>query len=212
MHEELIDRLTADMKPAPQSAVSRRLATAVTLGAALSLILLWTCMGMRDDMSVAVWTTSFWMKWAFALAGALPAFVLARRLARPDGRVGLLPILLIAPVAVLALVAVSDLLNAPPAARTALWLGESAQACPWIIGALSLPLLVLILAAFRSCAPTRLSLAGFTAGLLAGTAAASVYALCCTETEPAFIVTWYTLGMLLPALVGAALGPRLLRW
>lgn len=108
--------------------------------------------------------------------------------------------------------AVARILDAPPAVRTALWLGHSASACPWIIGALSIPVFATTLIAFRRSAPTRLSLAGFTAGLLSGTVAAFVYALCCHETEPAFVVTWYTLGMLLPALVGAIVGPRLLRW
>jgi hypothetical protein len=210
--EELIDTLTADMRPAPPRAVSRRLATAVVLGAVLSVLLLWTCFGMRNDMSTAVLTGPFWMKWAFVLAGAVPAFLLARRLAQPDGRVGWVPLALITPVAVLGVVAVSQLASVPPPVRTAAWLGESARACTWMIGALSIPLLIVILGAFRRCAPTRLSLAGFAAGLLAGTIAGLVYALCCQESKPAFIVTWYTLGMLLPALLGAALGPRLLRW
>ena len=213
MHtQELIDKLTSDMEAAPRSAVSRRLATSVLVGGALAFVALLACFGMRDDMHLAVFTGAFWMKWAFVLAGAVPAFVLARRLARPDGKVGLLPLMLIAPVVVLALFAAVRVLSAPPEVRAALWLGHSASACPWIIGALSIPVFAATLVAFRRSAPTQLSLAGFTAGLLSGTVSAFLYSLCCNETEPAFVVTWYTLGMLLPALAGAVLGPRLLRW
>jgi RNA polymerase sigma-70 factor (ECF subfamily) len=34
----------------------------------------------------------------------------------------------------------------------------------------------------------------------------------CYEMEALFIGFWYVLGMLIPAVVGALLGPRLLRW
>jgi hypothetical protein len=184
----------------------------VIVGGVLTFILLLACFGMRDDMTMAVSTGAFWMKWAFVLAGGIPAFALARRLARPDGSVGNLPMMLIAPVVVLASFAAVRLLGVSPETRATLWLGHSASACPWIIGGLSIPVFAATLMAFRRSAPTRLSLAGFTAGLLSGSVAAFMYALCCNETEPAFIVTWYTLGMLLPALIGAVLGPRLLRW
>jgi hypothetical protein len=213
MHtQELIDKLTTDMGPAPSGAVSRRLATSVGVGGALAFLLLLACFGMRDDMHLAVFTGAFWMKWAFVLAGAVPAFVLARRLARPDGNVGLLSLMLIAPVVALAAFAAVRMLSAPAEVRAALWLGHSANACPWIIGGLSIPVFAATLVALRRSAPTRLSLAGFTAGLLSGTVSAFLYSLCCSETEPAFVVTWYTLGMLLPALAGAVVGPRLLRW
>jgi hypothetical protein len=42
--------------------------------------------------------------------------------------------------------------------------------------------------------------------------ATSVYSLVCTEDSPLFYVTWYGLGILLVAGLGAALGARLLRW
>ena len=51
-----------------------------------------------------------------------------------------------------------------------------------------------------------------SAGLLAGSAAAVVYALHCEETAPAFVATWYSAGMFLPALLGLIIGPRVLRW
>jgi hypothetical protein len=78
--------------------------------------------------------------------------------------------------------------------------------------ALAVPLLITTLAATRSLAPTRLRAAGAAAGLLAGGLSASVYALHCPESAPAFIVCWYSLGMLTSAVIGAALGPFVLRW
>jgi hypothetical protein len=210
--QEVIDKLTADMGPAPRGAVSRRLTVSLVVGGLAAFLLLLVCFGMRDDMSSAMFTSAFWMKWAFVLAGGIPAFVLARRLARPDGKVGGLWLMLLAPLVILASFAAVRMFGVPAEIRAALWLGHSASACPWIIGGLSIPVFAATLVAFRRSAPTRLSLAGFTAGLLSGTVAAFLYALCCNETEPAFVVTWYTLGMLLPALAGAVLGPKVLRW
>jgi hypothetical protein len=64
----------------------------------------------------------------------------------------------------------------------------------------------------RSLAPTRLRLAGAAAGLLASSVATIVYCLHCPEMSPAFWGVWYAMGMVMPALIGAWLGPRLLRW
>jgi len=75
-----------------------------------------------------------------------------------------------------------------------------------------LPVFALALAALRACAPTRLRAAGAAAGWLAGATAAAVYAWHCDEMALPFIGIWYTLGMAIPAALGAALGPRVLRW
>jgi len=64
----------------------------------------------------------------------------------------------------------------------------------------------------RGLAPTRPAQAGGAAGLLAGAAGAAVYALHCPEMAAPFLGIWYVLGMAIPALLGAVLGPRLLRW
>jgi hypothetical protein len=61
-------------------------------------------------------------------------------------------------------------------------------------------------------APTRLGLAGAAAGLFAGGVGATVYGLYCEETAAAFVVVWYSLGMLACAALGAVVGRRLLRW
>ena len=69
-----------------------------------------------------------------------------------------------------------------------------------------------VLWAMKGLAPTRLVLAGAAAGLLSGAGGALVYALYCIEMAAPFIGIWYLLGMLIPAVAGALIGPRLLRW
>jgi hypothetical protein len=55
------------------------------------------------------------------------------------------------------------------------------------------------------------ALAGAVAGLASG-AAAAVYCLHCPEMSAAFVGFWYLLGMLVPTVAGALLGPRVLAW
>ncbi|HWC63691.1 MAG TPA: NrsF family protein, partial [Rhizomicrobium sp.] len=69
-----------------------------------------------------------------------------------------------------------------------------------------------LLAALRRLAPTRLTLAGSAAGLVAGAGAATVYGFHCTEMAAPFILIWYTLGIGLAAGLGAMLGQRCLHW
>lgn len=96
--------------------------------------------------------------------------------------------------------------------RLALLLGSSWSVCPWRIAVLSIPSFVLMLWAVKGLAPTRLRLAGAGAGMLSGAIGALVYLLYCPELAPPFLLVWYTLGMLVPAGVGALVGPRVLRW
>ena len=58
----------------------------------------------------------------------------------------------------------------------------------------------------------RLGLAGACAGLMAAAVGALVYALHCPEVEAPFLAVWCVLGLLIPTVVGALIGPKLLRW
>lgn len=207
---DLIDRLAADLRPTPPHTVW--LGIAIFFGGVLAFALLWAFFGLRDDLAIALLTPEFWMKWGFALVTATAAFLLCVRLARPEGKPGWWPMGLLLPILAVGVIACIEIVEAPHPERRMLWLGHSAGECLWCIPVLATPLLVAILWAFRSFAPTRLRLAGFSAGLLAGAASAVMYALHCDETAAAFVATWYSAGMLLPALLGFLIGPRALRW
>jgi hypothetical protein len=77
---------------------------------------------------------------------------------------------------------------------------------------ISLPLFAATFWAMKGMAPTRPALAGAGAGLLAGALAVLVYALHCPESEAPFLAVWYCLGIAIPTVAGALLGPRVLRW
>lgn len=96
-------------------------------------------------------------------------------------------------------------------ARVAMVLGHSWLSCSWALVLLSMPTLAGLLWMARSRAVTRPRLTGAVLGWCAGALTALIYTLHCDETEPAFVLVWYGLGIGLPGLIGAWWGQRLLR-
>lgn len=209
---DLIERLATDLRPLPARAGFARLLVGPMVGGLISLGFLGVLLGPRSDFSVAVLTGAFWMKWFYGLTVAGIALWLCRRFARPERASGSLLLALALPLLVLVSLGLLELSAAPSDQRVLLWLGMSARMCPWIIAALALPVFAGLIWAFRRFAPTQQRLVGFSAGLLAGAVAVLVYSIHCTESAAAFVAAWYSAGMLLPALLGLAIGPRVLRW
>ena len=196
----------------PHARSRRRYELALSWGALGAALLMAVLLGVRPDLPEALRLPMFWVKLAFPgvlVAGALLA---AMRLSRPGARLGLAPAAIAAPVLAMWLLAAVALLDAAPGERAALIFGATWRSCPFNIALLSAPAFIALLWAMQGIAPTRLALAGAAAGLLAGAAGALVYALHCAEMAPPFLGIWYLLGMLIPAVVGALAGPRLLRW
>ena len=71
---------------------------------------------------------------------------------------------------------------------------------------------MVLFAWLRRQAPTRLMLAGATAGLLAGGLSAMAYALVCPVDSLAFVAIWYGLAIAICTGVGAIAGRWALRW
>lgn len=209
---ELIAALARDVEPVDSGAGRRRLGLAAAGGIAGSLPLLVLLLGINPALAQAATLPMFWIKFAFVAAIAAAGLWTVAGLARPGVTLARPLLALSLPVVAMTLLAGVVLFTSPPSARAALVMGSSWSACPWRIALLSLPALVLVLAAVRSLAPTRLRLAGAACGLLAGACGALVYLLYCPELAPPFLAIWYVLGMLVPAVLGALVGPRVLRW
>lgn len=185
---------------------------ALLWGVTGALLILVLGYGVRADLRLASELPMFWVKLAFPALVAAAALVLVLRLSHPGMRPGAAWLGLVLPwLAVLSLAAWA-LVQAPVDQRTALVLGTTWQVCAFNITLVSSPVCVAVLWAVKGLAPTRLRLAGASAGLLAGAVGAVVYALHCPELEAPFLAVWYVAGMLIPTAVGAWLGPRVLRW
>src|SRR6266481_2087162 len=197
---DLIDRLAADLRPIPPRAASQSLTVAVAVGSVVAVGAATVSFGVPKDFASMLLTYSLWMKWAYAFAVSAAAFSLCARLARPEGAPGALPLMLGVPFLALGAIALVELAGVSEGERRGLWLGQTALTCPWIIAALAIPIFVATLWALRRLAPTRQRLGGLSAGCLAGSVAAALYALHCNESAATFVVSWYTAGILLPGL------------
>jgi hypothetical protein len=209
--DELIHSLTHDLKPAPADLVPRLLNWAAIVGLCIAVLIV-ALHGMRKDLNTALFSWPFWMKWTYAISMGLIAYLLCERMARPGAKLGWLAILPLLPFAMLSVMAIRTQMHLPAEARMATWLGHSATLCPFYIGALSIPVFAVLCRTLRRAAPTNLRVAACAAGLMSGALAAFAYALLCTESSVSFVTTWYTLGMLVPAAIGAVFGNTLLRW
>ncbi|HVE07667.1 MAG TPA: DUF1109 domain-containing protein [Paraburkholderia sp.] len=210
--DNLIAVLAADAAPVDSRSVERRFVYALACAVCGALALLLSVYGVRSDLPELVARPIFWIKIALPLTLAGAAMLATARLSRPGAALGRVWTGLAAPAALVWIVALVVLWLAPREARLALLMGHTWRTCSLNIALLSVPGLIAILAAVRSLAPTRLPLAGATAGLLAGAVGALAYCLRCPETDVPFWAMWYLLGIAIPAALGALLGRLVLRW
>ena len=210
--DKLVAMLAKDPEPVARGALGRRYGAALAAGAAGALVLMLAFLGVRPDLAQAARDPMFWVKLAVPLALLAAALAGATRLARPGVRAGYAAEALLVPVGGIWVLAGIALLSAAPGERVALVLGSTWASCPFSIALLSVPAFAATFWAMKGLAPTQLVAAGAFSGLLAGSLGAAVYCLHCPEMAPPFLGTWYLVGMALPAMAGAAAGPRLLRW
>jgi hypothetical protein len=207
----LIRLLPRQLRRTSPHAVAERLGQGLFLGAAACLLLVVATLGLRRDLSAAVFEASFWLKWSYTVSMAAAALHLSGSLARPlpSRR----PAWVIAvPLALLSVAALAELARTPRRDWMAMWLGGSWKDCPLLLLLLSVPVFVALAWSFRAFAPTRLRAAGAALGLAAGTSAGFLYCLHCPEVSALFVLCWYTLGFIGAAGLGALAGPRVLRW
>lgn len=208
----LIDQLATDVKPVPRHGVMRRIGIGVAAGAIVTMGLVGLWLGFRADLMQAMHGFHFWMKWSYTVSLFIGSLVATARLARPDAQPLRWLWLLAIPVLLLAAVTAIEMMHVPPADWLKMWLGHSWKRCPWIVLMLAAPIFIGLLWSFRRMAPTRLRAAGAAAGMAAGACAATLYCMHCAEVSALFVLTWYSLGILLAAGIGALIGPRFLRW
>ncbi|HEY0295562.1 MAG TPA: DUF1109 domain-containing protein [Bordetella sp.] len=210
--DDMISLLAANVAPVDPGALARRYRRALLLGGLGAVLLMLGLFGIRPDIRAMLVTPLFWAKMAFPACVAAAALLTAARLSRPGMPVGRGWQLLAAPVAVIWIAAAVTLVAAPAPERLPMILGTTWRTCPFNITLLSIPAFIALFRAMKGLAPTHLRTAGAVAGLLASSVATMAYCLHCPEMGVAFWAVWYLAGMLIPAFVGAALGPALLRW
>lgn len=210
--DDFVAMLASGAAAVPRNVAGRRFRRALLVGAPVSLAILFAGYGLREDLRLAVSLPMFWFKLLFPLSIAVSAFVTVQRLARPGVEVRRAWMGLVVPVFLVWTMAAVAWFGMPMEERMPSLLGQSWRTCALSIGLLALPIFVATMLALKDLAPTREILAGAAAGALAGGVGAAIYALHCVELTVPFLAVWYVTGMMIPVLVGAALGRWLLRW
>jgi hypothetical protein len=210
--EEFAALLATGAGPVERASVLRRYAIAAAWGLPGAVLLMATLLGLRAELGQEMRLPMFWVRLAYVAGLAVASVLLATRASIPGARLGGSAAALAAPVLVMWTLAVVALARAEPGGREHLLFGDTWTTCGFSIATLSVPMLIATLWAMKGLAPTRLRLAGAAAGALAGATGALAYTLHCPELAAPFLGFWYLLGILIPTTLGAALGPRVLRW
>jgi hypothetical protein len=210
--EDLVSLLAAGVEPIDARRTTRRYVLAITGGMLGALAITGGILHLNRALSQEMLEPMFWLREAYcATLGSLGVLAVTR-LARPGIRLGVVPAGIGSIVIAMWIFAALILLMAPAQDRAHLLLGTTAAVCPFLIALVAAPLFVAFVWALRGLAPTHLRSTGAALGFAAGSFGALAYSLHCPELTAPFIGVWYLLGMLMPAAIGATLGPRLMRW
>lgn len=210
--DDLIQAMTADVGVTPKGAPQARLALAGLAGVGIALILVLAWLKLRPDLSAALSGGFFWIKAAYTAAIGAVFYRAAERLGRPGASARNALVAGGVIVAAFLIVGLIQWFGRDSAERMALVRGGSWTVCTRNILILGAPTTLIAVMVMRRLAPTRPVLAGFSAGMFAGSVAATVYGLHCPESTAVFVALWYSLGLLSCGFLGAALGRIALRW
>jgi len=210
--DELIRRLSGEVTPVAPHALEKRLLIGAAAGFLLGAILLMGWLGPQPDILSAPFAQAFFTKVAYTSILAIGALAACIHLMRPEGKPAAWFCLTMAPVIVLGGIAAAELIRAPQDAWPALIFGKSVLACLIRVLVIALPIILGLVWAAKTFAPTQLRAAGASIGFTAGSMGAAIYAVHCVETSACFIFLWYSAAILIAAVLGALVAPLFLRW
>jgi len=207
--DDLIELLAKDSVP---RRFRSALAWAVTSGIIIAAIVFSVAIGFRPDISEAVKSGRFLFKFVVTVSLAVTAIWVTLSVGRPDGRLAHRGLTLATAPALLACVAVLELLVLPESQWMNHLVGHNSRFCLTLIPLLSIGPLACLIVALRAGAPSSPGVAGAVAGLAASGIAATFYAANCTDDSALFVMTWYPMAILIVTTAGYLVGRKVLKW
>ena len=206
----LIHMLSTNVEPVKTIQIRKTLTLALVVGGAAAFCLMLGTVGLRSGLTSSL--SFLALKLLFTLSLITFGTMLLARLARPGQRSGKLSTLALVPFLIIAAAGVIALGFHSPMAWGKMMFGMN-----WLTCLLCIPMFAVVPFAaliwfLRTGAPTDLRLTGAIAGLVAGALGATAYAFHCPDDSIPFIAVWYGAMVVLCAVIGALVGPRLLRW
>jgi len=210
--EQLIEMLSTNLEPVRSERTGRALAWAIISGGAGAFGVMLLTVRLRPNVDGAPDIGFLVLKLLFLLSLIGSGAALLSRLIRPgqDGR--RLFALVLLPFLAIGLAGVVRLAIARPAAWGSMILGTQWATCLFCIPLFAVVPFAVLIGALRKGAPTNLRSSGAVVGLVAVSLGAVAYAFYCPDDSLPFIALWYGGMVALCTLVGAIIGPRLLRW
>ena len=209
---ELIDMLGTNLEPVKGGKLRNTLMIALAVGALSASCLMLAILGLPADAVGGDYSGLKILTLGFTLGLVSAGAIFLIGSARP-GEPGRKPLILIGGL-FFALVSAGGaaLVLAHPAAWSGIIFGPQWAACLICIPLFAVAPFASLIWALRKGAPTNLMRTGAIAGLVAGALGAAVFAFHHPGGTIPFIALWYGGSILLCALFGAIIGPRLLRW
>lgn len=166
--------------------------------------------GVRPDLEAARLSTA--LKMGFGALVVMAMLPIMNRVVGNDLRIARATLGVISVAVVAAGVSITGMAMTHEPLRWTLWTGGGVPSCLWQIPLIAAPTGAALILAMRRFGPTRLSVAGMTAGAVAGALSAIPYSLFCPIDFAPYVATWYTAAFAICAALGATMGARLLRW
>jgi hypothetical protein len=210
--DKLIQILASDPLRDSHPTFKRQLLLSIGFGGGISFFMMATILKIRPDLMFAATQPFFWLKIGFALSLLGVGLYEATKTAFPGNPTSNLYWKVSIPILVVWFAAFWTATNPSSPQTIDLVKGSTWQVCSLLIAFLSIPIFILIFYVLKDMACVKPRLTGFMAGLFSGGLAASIYSLHCPELSPVFLGIWYLLGMMIPAIAGALLGGKILRW
>jgi hypothetical protein len=208
----LIDILSTNLEPVKPGQIGKTLASALIIGGVVAFCLMLATVGLRPDIASGRSLGFLALKLLFTLSLICTGAASLFRLMHP-GRDSRKPfVLLLLAFAALVVAGLAALAIREPAAWSGMVFGMGWLSCLVCIPLFAIIPFAALIWALRNGAPTNLKHTGAVAGLLAGSLGAAAYAFHCPGDSLPFIAIWYGTPIAASTLIGALLGPRLLRW
>ena len=208
--DELIELLSTNVEPVKQGHLRKTLVWAILAGGIGACGVMLGTVGLRPNGPPHLEFLSLRLVFTFSLIAVGAAFL--SRLARPGQRAGKLAALTVLPFLFIVAAGAIAIGFSRPMAWGRMLFGMNWMTCLLCIPLFAVLPFIALVWFLRDGAPTNLKLSGAIAGLLAGALGATAYAFHCPDDSVPFIAFWYASMIVFCSLVGALLGPKLLRW
>ena len=210
--DQLIDMLSTNVEPVQQGRLRKTLVWALVVGGGAAFCVMLATVGFRTGLTDGFLPGYLTLKLLFTVSLVGVGAVLLERLMRPgqDGRKLFAFVFL--PFIIVVCAGVASLVFGQPMAWGRMIFGMQWATCLLCIPLFAVVPFAALIWALRKGAPTDLRRAGAIAGLVAGALGATAYAFHCPDDSVPFIAIWYGTLVALCGVLGAMVGPRLLRW